>query len=98
MAIQLSFKSPEKIVAQLGAKAKLLRLDANMSRKTLASRSGVPESTIKHFETTGQISVVSLLKIALVLNRLEDFAAIFEPKPIISLDELRKPKRARGRA
>lgn len=97
MAIRLSFQTPEKIASQLGDKAKLLRLEANMSRKTLAIRSGVPESTIKHFETTGQISLISLLKIALVLNRLEDFATIFEPKPIVSLDELRKPKRARGR-
>lgn len=98
MANILSFQAPEKITTLLGQKAKLLRLDVNLSRKNLASRSGVPESTIKHFETTGQISLLSLLKLALVLNRLEDFATIFELKPATSLQDLRKPKRARGRA
>ncbi len=98
MAIMLSFQSSEKITDLLAEKAKFLRLEANMSRKSLASRSGVPESTIKHFETTGQIALLSLLKLAAVLNRLEDFALIFEPKPAVSLAELRKPKRARGRA
>jgi len=51
----------------------------------LAKRSGVSLGSIKRFELTGQISLESLLKLAHVLNRLNDFELIFK-----SLDNLEK--------
>ena len=60
-----------------------------MSQRTLAERSGVSYGTLKKFERTGQISLTSLLKIALILDSLEDFQHLFHT-PLLpqSLDTL----------
>jgi len=49
------------------------RLDKNITQEGLASRSGVSLGSVKRFEQTGQISLESLLKIALVLECLDQF-------------------------
>ncbi|OWJ95600.1 hypothetical protein B6S59_10290 [Pseudomonas sp. A46] len=49
---------------QVGENALALRLAQNLSRKTLSERAGVSESTIKRFETTGQITLEALVLLA----------------------------------
>lgn len=44
----------------------------------LAQRSGVSYASVKRFEQTGDISLVHLLKLANVLNRLTEFDALFK--------------------
>ncbi len=85
----------------LAQQAKAKRLSLNFSQKTLAARSGVSYGVLKKFERTGQISLESLLKLALVLRSLEEFKDLFAlPKPgeAASVDELMKDnRRKRGR-
>jgi transcriptional regulator with XRE-family HTH domain len=64
----------QRIIAQ---QARALRLELNWSQETLSKRSGVSYGSLKKFEQTGQISIDSLLKLAAVLGRLEDFKALF---------------------
>ena len=45
----------------------------NLPQQELARRSGVPLSTLKRFEREGLISLDSLLRLATVLDCLEDF-------------------------
>lgn len=96
MANPLSIDDPSQAAVRIAGKLKARRLDENLSRKTLAERSGVPEATIKHFETTGQIALVSLLKLAFVLDNLEDFDGLFQPKPVLSIDQISRKPRVRG--
>ncbi|HIP13465.1 MAG TPA: XRE family transcriptional regulator, partial [Arcobacter sp.] len=42
----------------------------------LSSRSGVSLGSLKRFESSGQISLESLLKLALVLECLRDFSSL----------------------
>lgn len=56
------------------------RLDLNLTQEGLAQRSGVAFATVKHFERTGLISLVSLLKLAGVLECLGDFDRICAPR------------------
>jgi transcriptional regulator with XRE-family HTH domain len=44
----------------------------------LAQRSGVSYASVKRFEQTGDISLVHLLKLANVLNRLTEFDVLFK--------------------
>lgn len=44
----------------------------------LAQRSGVSYASVKRFEQTGDISLVHLLKLANVLNRLIEFDTLFK--------------------
>jgi transcriptional regulator with XRE-family HTH domain len=59
----LAFNTPMESILQIAQRARSQRLSQNLSRKTLAKISGVPEASIKRFEQTGQIALLSLLKL-----------------------------------
>ena len=54
----------------------------------LSTRSGVSLASLKRFEQTGEISLVSLLKIAVVLEDVESFDALFTRKEYSSIQEV----------
>ncbi len=93
--------SPHEMAEHIAKKARAKRLSINLSQQTLAEHSGVSYSVLKKFERTGQISLMSLLKLALSLESLQEFHTLFEPKKpedASSLDELIEDKtRKRGR-
>ena len=77
----------------------------NMTQRELAARSGVTWASLKRFERQGLIALDSLLKLALVLECLDDFDRLAVGSQIIpvaqSLDALlatpAKRRRATGR-
>ena len=95
--LPVNISSPQAILHRIGANARAMRVAADWSRKTLSSRSGVPESTIKRFELTGNIGLKPLIQISLALDAAEEFSRLFPAKQIVSIDEVLAPKRQRGR-
>jgi transcriptional regulator with XRE-family HTH domain len=93
----LAFNTPMQSSLQIAKCARSQRLSQNLSRKTLAKISGVPEASIKRFELTGQIAFLALLKIAYVLGCMEDFDPLFAPKENVSLEQVLMKERTRGR-
>ena len=82
LAIMLRFgidKKPSDIQKDLSFNHRIIRKQAGLSQSELAKRSGVSLGSIKRFENSGQISLESLLKLAHVLNRIQDFELIFKP-------------------
>jgi transcriptional regulator with XRE-family HTH domain len=63
---------------ELVVKVQQLRKKNGISQFELSKRSGVSFGSIKRFETTGQISLESLLKLAYFFNRLDDFTPVFQ--------------------
>lgn len=57
---------------------KSLRKLMGYTQHELAQRSGVSYASVKRFEQTGDISLVHLLKLANVLNRLTEFDVLFK--------------------
>lgn len=55
-----------------------------MTQIELAERSGVSLGSLKRFEQTGKISFESLLRLAHILGRLEEFEVLFSPKEDLS--------------
>jgi transcriptional regulator with XRE-family HTH domain len=96
------FLTPNEVSEQISVRIKQKRLTLNLTQKTVAERSSVSLGTLKKFERTGQIALISLLKIALVLGVLDQFAELLtkENQPLpSSIDKLleEKPTRKRGR-
>ncbi len=93
--------TPPEMAKQVAKQERTKRLSLNLSQKGLSERSGVSYAVIKKFEQTGKISLESLLKIALVLNSLNEFECLFNIIPAEtanSLDELLSDtNRKRGR-
>ena len=73
---------------------------SGITQKELAYRVGVAEGTIKRFEQTGEIQLRSLLAIALVLGRLDEFADMFKlpDVPTSLYKPEKKPLESRRRA
>jgi len=73
---------------QIAQRVRLRRREARISQTELAARSGVSLGSVKRFEGTGEISLASLLRIAIVLGYENDFDRLFERKNYQSLDEI----------
>lgn len=71
--------TPNDIAKELAMRHKSLRKQLKLSQAEMAERSGVSLGSLKRFETVGQISLESLLKLAHLLNRLDDFKPVFQP-------------------
>ena len=85
----LSFLSPtpSKIMETLKTKFRQRRKALGYTQPELASRSGVSLGSLKRFERFGQISLESLLKLALVLECLGEFGEAKE-KRFGSIEEI----------
>jgi transcriptional regulator with XRE-family HTH domain len=90
-------ESPAQIGAELAARVRVLRLARGWSREELALRAGVAPETLKRFERTGQIALARLLSLAVVLDGVDAFDALFRLPPARSIADLRSRRRATGR-
>lgn len=73
-------KLPSDILKSTAQNVASLRKELGWTQQLLAERSGVSYGSIKRFERFGKISFESLLKIAEVLGRMEDFEKLLLPK------------------
>ena len=92
----ITFQMPDTLLKAIATQAKMQRLAANLTRRTLAEKSGIAEASIKRFETTGQISFHSLLKLAFAMNCMDDFNRLFAEKPPQTIADLQTTSRQRG--
>lgn len=72
-------KVPSDILLLIAQKVVALRKDKGWTQQELSKKSDVSYGSIKRFETTGQISLESLLKIVESLKRLSEFENILNP-------------------
>ncbi|MFH1463122.1 MAG: helix-turn-helix transcriptional regulator [Pseudomonadota bacterium] len=82
---------------QISARVRASRLRRTWTQQELADRAGMSLSSLRRFERTGEISFLSLVRIAVALDAVEGLEAIFPERPQ-TLDELLSPPtRQRGR-
>ena len=79
----------QSIEIELVKNVKAQRKELKISQRLLAQKSGVSYASIRRFESTGDISLTSLLKIATALNCLDDFRTLFASKQIKNLKDLK---------
>ena len=82
------WETPEEINQNVAAKARAIRKRKGMSQQELSSRSGVSYGSIKRFETTGNISLLSLTKIAIALDSVNGVKELFTNVPYQSIEEV----------
>ncbi len=84
----LLLKTPYEIQQDISSNAKLRRKAMKLTQRQLADRSGVSLGSVKRFEQSGEISLASLLKIAMVLDCLGDFKDMFVKTQYASIEEV----------
>ena len=74
---QLIWETAEELDQKLAQRVRNIRKRRLISQEKLASLSGVSYGSIKRFEATGQISLISLTKIAMALDIADELRNIF---------------------
>lgn len=77
----------QSVVNGIVERMKRRRKQMKLSQRQLSQKSGVAYSSLRRFETTGEISLSSLLKIAHALDALKDFESIFKGQAITNLKD-----------
>ena len=81
-------KTPKELSRIIAANVRKRRKERKLSMQDLAEKSGVSYGSVKRFESSGEISLLSLLKIATVLDCADGFEALFAEQEIRSIQEI----------
>ena len=85
---QYLWETPEEINLIIAENARNLRKRLGLSQQKLSEMSGVSYASVKRFEATGNISFLSLTKIAIALDAVDGIKAIFTEVPYKSIQEV----------
>ena len=82
------WETAEELDQKLAQRVRNIRKRRSISQERLASMSGVSYGSIKRFETSGQISLISLTKIAMALDIVDDIRNLFTTVPYRDIQEV----------
>ena len=85
---QLVWETAEELDQKLAQRVRNIRKRRSISQEKLASMSGVSYGSIKRFETTGMISLLSLTKIAMALDMADELRELFTQVPYRNIQEV----------
>lgn len=81
-------KTPYNMQKKIAEQAKQCRKRQKLTQEELSKKAGVSLGSLKRFEQTGEIAMASLLKIAYVLDCLDDFSEVFNHREYTSIEEI----------
>ncbi len=84
----LQWETAEEMDLSLAQRVSRIRRRRKISQQRLSEMSGVSFGSIKRFETTGQISLLSLTKIALALGCEDEIRGLFTQTPYRDIEEV----------
>lgn len=97
--ISFNILPPTEITLEIAARLKSRRLAQQLTQEGLARRSGVPLGTLKKFERSGRIALLSFIRLAITLQDEGALENLLREEKYASLDELlqrdKKPQRGR---
>lgn len=82
------WETPDEINMIVAKNARNIRKRLGMSQQDLSKMSGVSYGSIKRFESTGNISLISLTKIAVALDATDEIKTLFSNVPYKSIQEV----------
>lgn len=86
-------KTPQEMALETAHRFRLLRMSKKITIRSLSDDSGVPYSTIRRFESKGEISFVTLVKLASVLGEDEQIDSLFSRTTPNSIEEVIRENR-----
>lgn len=84
----LVWETAEELDLKIAQRVRDIRKRRSISQKRLSEMSGVSYGSVKRFETTGQISLASLTKLAMALDIAGDLRNIFTQIPYRDIQEV----------
>ena len=90
---QFVWETAEELDQKLAQRIRNIRRRRSISQEKLAEMSGVSYGSIKRFETSGQISLISLTKIAIALDQANELRNLFTQAPYKDIQEVINERR-----
>lgn len=87
------WETAEELDQKLAQRIRNIRRRRSISQEKLAEMSGVSYGSIKRFETSGQISLISLTKIAIALDLTDELRNLFTQAPYKDIQEVINERR-----
>lgn len=81
-------ETPYEMAGHAAERFRNIRKRKKITIKTLSQKSGVPYSTIRRFESTGEISFLSLVKITSTIGEDDQITKLFEQSVPASIEEV----------
>ena len=78
----------EEIDQQLADRIRNIRKRRSISQEKLSQISGVSFGSVKRFESTGKISLLSLTKLAIALDCADEIKNMFQQIPYKNIEEV----------
>lgn len=82
------WETPEEINLALAKRLSRIRKRRNLSQVQLSEKSNVSYGSIKRFETSGQISLLSLTRLCVALDCVEEIRNLFTQVEYGSIEEV----------
>ena len=82
------WETPEEINLALAKRLSRIRKRRNLSQVQLSEKSNVSYGSIKRFETSGQISLLSLTRLCVALDCVEEIKNMFTQVEYGSIEEV----------
>lgn len=81
-------ETPYEMAAETAKRFRKVRTAKKITLKSLSERSGVPYSTVRRFESTGEISFLSLVKITSAIGEDSQITSLFAETVPSSIEEV----------
>jgi transcriptional regulator with XRE-family HTH domain len=85
--MDLSFSKPDEIVKLLCERLRKERLSRQMTQADVAARAGIGVNTVSNLEAGRSVAFESVIRVAVVLGRLNELEALFKPR-LDSVDDM----------
>lgn len=82
------WETPSEIAQNLAKRLKNIRRRRKITQKQMAQRCNVSYGALKKFEQTGEISLLSLIKIVMELGLTNELNELFTQPVYLSIDEV----------
>ena len=82
------WETPEEINLALAKRLSRIRKRRSLSQVQLSEKSNVSYGSIKRFETSGQISLLSLTRLCVALGCVEEIRSLFTQVEYGSIEEV----------
>lgn len=95
--LSLINKTPDSLMSGIAQRVKQRRLEKGWTQNMLATKAGVSLASYRRFETSGEISLRSLVMLAFALEMTDEFENLFSRKAYQSLDDIIKAEQPKQR-
>lgn len=85
--MDLSLSKPDEMVKLLCDRLRKERLSRQMTQAEVAARAGIGVNTVSNLELGKNVGFENVVRVAMVLGRLGELEALFQPK-VDSLDDI----------